>query len=165
MVLGTDGATCVSSQQLDPAVIEHVDTMIGDLQAGAEEGKNVKVPEAEQQQQQPEAGADDLQQAVEVLKEKQEQKNLYTGLVIGLVTGVGILCLLVSIVNTSLSLRPCSLHNPMHDDLFPRWEFGCGDGVAVILAARRVCESQAPSLQGASTPPLALTRFIYLSLR
>ena len=107
MVLGTDGATCVSSQQLDPAVIEHVDTMIGDLQAGAEEGKNVKVPEAEQQQQQPEAGADDLQQAVEVLKEKQEQKNLYTGLIIGLITGVGILCLLVSIVNKYCHLRPC----------------------------------------------------------
>jgi hypothetical protein len=93
MVLGADGATCVSSQQL----IEPVDTMIGDLQAGAEEGKNVKVADAEQQQQQSEAGTDDLQQAVEVLKEKQEQKNLYTGLIIGLVTGLGILCLLVGI--------------------------------------------------------------------
>ena len=106
MVLGADGATCVSSQQL----IEPVDTMIGDLQAETEEGKNVKVPETEeqqqQQQQQPEAGTDDLQQAVEVLKEKQEQKNLYTGLIIGLITGVGILCLLVSIVN-KYHMRPC----------------------------------------------------------
>ena len=101
MVLGADGATCVSSQQL----IEPVDTMIGDLQAGTEEGKNVKVPETEKQQQ-PEAGTDDLQQAVEVLKEKQEQKNLYTGLIIGLITGVGILCLLVSIVN-KYHPRPC----------------------------------------------------------
>ena len=100
-MLGADGANCVSSQQL----IEPVDTMIGDLQAGAEEGKNVKVPDAEQQQQQSEAGTDDLQQAVEVLKEKQEQKNLYTGLIIGLVTGVGILCLLVSIsTNAGLTM-------------------------------------------------------------
>ena len=103
MVLGADGATCVSSQQL----IEPVDAMIGDLQAETEEGKNVKVPETEQQlQQQSKAGTDDLQQAVEVLKEKQEQKNLYTGLIIGLITGVGILCLLVSIVN-KYHMRPC----------------------------------------------------------
>ena len=107
MVLGTNGATCVSSQQLDPAVIEPVDTMIGDLQAGAGEGKNVKMPETEQ----PEAGTDDLQQAVEVLKEKQEQKNLYTGLIIGLITGVGILCLLVSIIN-KYHLRPCPSQRP-----------------------------------------------------
>ena len=98
MVLGVDGATCVSSQQLDPAMIEPVDTMIEKVQAGTSEGKNVKVPaETAEHQQQPEVDPD-LQQAVEVLKEKQEQKNLYTGLVIGLVTGVGILCLLVSIV-------------------------------------------------------------------
>ena len=97
-MLDADEATCVSDQQLDPDVIEPVDTMIEDMQAGAEEGKSVKVPEAEQQQQ-PATGTDDLQQAVEVLKEKQEQKNLYTGLIIGLITGVGILCLLVSIVD------------------------------------------------------------------
>ena len=93
-MLGVDGATCVSSQQL----IEPVDTMIEKVQAGTNEGKKVKVPETAEHQQQPEVDPD-LQQAVEVLKEKQEQKNLYTGLVIGLVTGVGILCLLVSIVN------------------------------------------------------------------
>ena len=97
-MLGANEATCVSNQQLNPAVIGPVDAMIEDLQTGEVEGKNVKVPEAELQQQQPEAGTDDLQQAVEVLKEKQEQKNLYTGLIIGLITGVGILCLLVSIV-------------------------------------------------------------------
>ena len=93
-MLGVDGATCVSSQQL----IEPVDTMIEKVQAGTNEGKKVKVPETAEHQQQPEVDPD-LQQAVEVLKEKQEQKNLYTGLVIGLVTGVGILCLLVSIVH------------------------------------------------------------------
>ena len=103
-MLGVDGATCVSSQQL----IEPVDTMIEKVQAGTNEGKNMKVPETAEHQQQPEVDPD-LQQAVEVLKEKQEQKNLYTGLVIGLVTGVGILCLLVSIVNKyqySLNRRP-----------------------------------------------------------
>merc|ERR1712181_45689 len=56
----------------------------------------VKAPEAEEQQQhqeeQPKVDPD-LQQAVDVLKEKQEEKNLYTGLIIG----VGILCLLVGI--------------------------------------------------------------------
>ena len=98
-MLGANEATCVSNQQLNPAVIEPVDTMIEGLQTGGVEGKNVKVPETELQQQQSEAGTDDLQQAVEVLKEKQEQKNLYTGLLIGLITGVGILCLLVGIVN------------------------------------------------------------------
>ena len=97
-MLGMDGATCVSDEQFDSAVIEPVDTMIGEVQAEAEEGKKVKAPEAEQQQQ-PKADPD-LQQAVDVLKEKQEQKNLYTGLIIGLITGVGILSLLVSIINT-----------------------------------------------------------------
>merc|ERR1719384_1243288 len=71
--------------------------MIEDLQKEEVEGKNVKAPDAEEEQQQPDVGADDLQQTVEVLKEKQEQKNLYTGLIIGLITGVGILCLLVGI--------------------------------------------------------------------
>ena len=99
-MLGMDGATCVSNEQFDSAVIEPVDTMIGEVQAEAEEGKKVKAPEAEQQQQQQPKVDPDLQQAVDVLKEKQEQKNLYTGLVIGLITGVGILCLLVSIINT-----------------------------------------------------------------
>ena len=102
-MLGMDGATCVSSQQLESAKIEPVDTMIGEVQAGADEGKKVKAPEAEEQhqhlQEQPKADPD-LQQAVDVLKEKQEEKNLYTGLIIGLITGVGILCLLVSIINT-----------------------------------------------------------------
>ena len=73
-MLGANEATCVSNQQLNPAVIGPVDTMIEDLQTGEVEGKNVKVPEAELQQQQPEAGTDDLQQAGEVLKEKQEQR-------------------------------------------------------------------------------------------
>jgi len=95
MVLGMDGATCVSSQQLESAMIEPVDTMIGEVQAGEDEGKKVKSPEAEEQQQ-PKVDPD-LQQAVDVLKEKQEEKNLYTGLIIGLITGVGILCLLVGI--------------------------------------------------------------------
>ena len=103
-MLGMDGATCVSNEQFDSAVIEPVDTMIGEVQAEAEEGKKVKAPEAEQQQQQPKVDPD-LQQAVDVLKEKQEQKNLYTGLVIGLITGVGILCLLVSIINTYHNLK------------------------------------------------------------
>ena len=95
MVLGNDGATCVSTTlELDPATIEPVDTIIDQVQSGAE---GEKVPEVEHQPQPQEPEVDpDLQQAVEVLKEKQEQKNLYTGLVIGLIAGVGILSLLVS---------------------------------------------------------------------
>ena len=95
MVLGNDGATCVSTTlELDTATIEPVDTIIDQVQSGAE---GEKVPEVEHQPQPQEPEVDpDLQQAVEVLKEKQEQKNLYTGLVIGLIAGVGILSLLVS---------------------------------------------------------------------
>ena len=51
------------------------------------------------------------------------------------------------------------------NDLLPRWVFGCGDDAAGILGVRRVCASQAPFLQEAFTPPLALTLFIYQSLR
>ena len=100
MVLGMDSATCVSSQQFDSTTIQSVEAIIGAVQGKTTDEMKVKEPETESEEKelkQPRADPD-LEEAMEVLKEKQEQKNLYTGLVIGSVTGLAILVLLVSIL-------------------------------------------------------------------
>lgn len=98
MVLGMDSATCVSSQQFDSTTIQSVKAIIGAVQGQTTDEMKVKEPETVKEELEQPKGDPDLEQAMEVLKEKQEQKNLYTGLVIGSVTGLAILVLLVSIL-------------------------------------------------------------------
>ena len=98
MVLGMDSATCVSSQQFDATTIQSVKAIIGAVQGQTTDEMKVKEPETVKEELEQPKGDPDLEQAMEVLKEKQEQKNLYTGLVIGSVTGLAILVLLVSIL-------------------------------------------------------------------
>ena len=99
MVLGMDSATCVSSQQFDSTTIQSVKAIIGAVQGQTTDEMKVKEPETVKEELEQPKGDPDLEQAMEVLKEKQEQKNLYTGLVIGSVTGLAILVLLVSILD------------------------------------------------------------------
>ena len=98
MVLGMDSATCVSSQQFDSTTMQSVKAIIGAVQGQTTDEMKVKEPETVKEELEQPKGDPDLEQAMEVLKEKQEQKNLYTGLVIGSVTGLAILVLLVSIL-------------------------------------------------------------------
>ena len=98
MVLGMDSATCVSSQQFDSTTMQSVKAIIDAVQGQTTDEMKVKEPETVQEELEQPKGDPDLEQAMEVLKEKQEQKNLYTGLVIGSVTGLAILVLLVSIL-------------------------------------------------------------------
>ena len=98
MVLGMDSATCVSSQQFDSTTIQSLKAIIGAVQGQTTDEMKVKEPETVKEELEQPKGDPDLEQAMEVLKEKQEQKNLYTGLVIGSVTGLAILVLLVSIL-------------------------------------------------------------------
>ena len=98
MVLGMDSATCVSSQQFDSTTIQSVKAIIGAVQGQTTDEMKVKEPETVKEELEQPKGDPDLEEAMEVLKEKQEQKNLYTGLVIGSVTGLAILILLVSIL-------------------------------------------------------------------
>ena len=98
MVLGMDSATCVSSQQFDSTTIQSVKAIIGAVQGQTTDEMKVKEPETVKEELEQPKGDPDLEEAMEVLKEKQEQKNLYTGLVIGSVTGLAILVLLVSIL-------------------------------------------------------------------
>ena len=98
MVLGMDSATCVSSQQFDSTTIQSVKAIIGAVQGQTTDEMKVKEPERVKEEFEQPKGDPDLEEAMEVLKEKQEQKNLYTGLVIGSVTGLAILVLLVSIL-------------------------------------------------------------------
>ena len=98
MVLGMDSATCVSSQQFDSTTIQSVKAIIGAVQGQTTDEMKVKEPETVKEELEQPKGDPDLEQAMEVLKEKQEQENLYTGLVIGSVTGLAILVLLVSIL-------------------------------------------------------------------
>ena len=98
MVLGMDSATCVSSRQFDSSTIQSVKAIIGAVQGQTTDEMKVKEPETVKEELEQPKGDPDLEQAMEVLKEKQEQKNLYTGLVIGSVTGLAILVLLVSIL-------------------------------------------------------------------
>ena len=98
MVLGMDSATCVSSQQFDSTTIQSVKAIIDAVQGQTTDEMKVKEPETVKEELEQPKGDPDLEQAMEVLKEKQEQKNLYTGLVIGSVTGLAILVLLVSIL-------------------------------------------------------------------
>ena len=133
MVLGMDSATCVSSQQFDATTIQSVEAIIGAVQGQTMDEMKVKEPETETEEEeeeleQPKADPD-LEQAMEVLKEKQEQKNLYTGLVIGSVTGLAILVLLVSI----LKAVDCYQYNIN----ILRWASGCGDVVPRPREARR----------------------------
>ena len=159
MVLGMDSATCVSSQQFDATTIQSVEAIIGAVQGQTMDEMKVKEPETETVQEeleQPKADPD-LEEAMEVLKEKQEQKNLYTGLVIGSVTGLAILVLLVSI----LKAVDCYQYNIN----ILRWASGCGDVVPRPREARRACGSRADRRQGASTHLLAHTLSTYQSLR
>ena len=96
--MGMDSATCVSSQQFDSTTIQSVKAIIGAVQGQTTDEMKVKEPETVKEELEQPKGDPDLEQAMEVLKEKQEQKNLYTGLVIGSVTGLAILVLLVSIL-------------------------------------------------------------------
>ena len=96
--MGMDSATCVSSQQFDSTTIQSVKAIIGAVQGQTTDEMKVKEPETVKEELEQPKGDPDLEQALEVLKEKQEQKNLYTGLVIGSVTGLAILVLLVSIL-------------------------------------------------------------------
>ena len=96
--MGMDSATCVSSQQFDATTIQSVKAIIGAVQGQTTDEMKVKEPETVKEELEQPKGDPDLEQAMEVLKEKQEQKNLYTGLVIGSVTGLAILVLLVSIL-------------------------------------------------------------------
>ena len=98
MVLGMDSATCVSSQQFDSTTMQSVKAIIGAVQGQTTDEMKVKEPETVKEELEQPKGDPDLEEAMEVLKEKQEQKNLYTGLVIGSVTGLAILVLLVSIL-------------------------------------------------------------------
>ena len=98
MVLGMDSATCVSSQQFDSTTIQSVKAIIDAVQGQTTDEMKVKEPETVKEELEQPKGDPDIEQAMEVLKEKQEQKNLYTGLVIGSVTGLAILVLLVSIL-------------------------------------------------------------------
>ena len=148
MVLGMDSATCVSSQQFDSTTIQSVKAIIGAVQGQTTDEMKVKEPETVKEE---------LEQAMEVLKEKQEQKNLYTGLVIGSVTGLAILVLLVSI----LEAVDCYQYNIN----ILRWVSGCGDVVPRPQEARRACGSRADRRQGASTHLLAHTLSTYQSLR
>ena len=131
MVLGMDSATCVSSQQFDATTIQSVEAIIGAVQGKTTDEMKGKEPETESEEKelkQPRADPD-LEQAMEVLKEKQEQKNLYTGLVIGSVTGLAILVLLVSI----LKAVDCYQYNIN----ILRWASGCGDVAPRPREARR----------------------------
>ena len=96
--MGMDSATCVSSQQFDSTTIQSVKAIIGAVQGQTTDEMKVKEPETVKEELEQPKGDPDLEEAMEVLKEKQEQKNLYTGLVIGSVTGLAILVLLVSIL-------------------------------------------------------------------
>ena len=96
--MGMDSATCVSSQQFDSTTIQSLKAIIGAVQGQTTDEMKVKEPETVKEELEQPKGDPDLEQAMEVLKEKQEQKNLYTGLVIGSVTGLAILVLLVSIL-------------------------------------------------------------------
>ena len=98
MVLGMDSATCLSSQQFDSTTMQSVKAIIGAVQGQTTDEMKVKEPETVKEELEQPKGDPDLEEAMEVLKEKQEQKNLYTGLVIGSVTGLAILVLLVSIL-------------------------------------------------------------------
>ena len=98
MVLGMDSATCVSSQQFDSTTMQSVKAIIDAVQGQTTDEMKVKEPETVKEELEQPKGDPDIEQAMEVLKEKQEQKNLYTGLVIGSVTGLAILVLLVSIL-------------------------------------------------------------------
>ena len=156
-----DSATCVSSQQFDSTTIQSVKAIIGAVQGETTDEMKVKEPETEteteeEELEQPKADPD-LEEAMEVLKEKQEQKNLYTGLVIGSVTGLAILVLLVSI----LKAVDCYQYNIN----ILRWASGCGDVVPRPREARRACGSRADRRQGASTHLLAHTLSTYQSLR
>ena len=96
--MGMDSATCVSSQQFDSTTMQSVKAIIGAVQGQTTDEMKVKEPETVKEELEQPKGDPDLEEAMEVLKEKQEQKNLYTGLVIGSVTGLAILVLLVSIL-------------------------------------------------------------------
>ena len=96
--MGMDSATCVSSQQFDSTTIQSVKAIIDAVQSQTTDEMKVKEPETVKEELEQPKGDPDLEEAMEVLKEKQEQKNLYTGLVIGSVTGLAILVLLVSIL-------------------------------------------------------------------
>ena len=143
-----DSATCVSSQQFDSTTIQSVKAIIGAVQGQTTDEMKVKEPETVKEE---------LERAMEVLKEKQEQKNLYTGLVIGSVTGLAILVLLVSI----LEAVDCYQYNIN----ILRWVSGCGDVAPLPREARRACGSRAGRRQGASTHLLAHTPSTYQSLR
>ena len=157
MVLGMDSATCVSSQQFDSTTIQSVKAIIGAVQGQTTDEMKVKEPETVKEELEQPKGDPDLEQAMEVLKEKQEQKNLYTGLVIGSVTGLAILVLLVSI----LEAVDCYQYNIN----ILRWVSGCGDVAPRPQEARRACGSRAGRRQGASTHLLAHTPSTYQSLR
>ena len=152
-----DSATCVSSQQFDSTTIQSVKAIIGAVQGQTTDEMKVKEPETVKEELEQPKGDPDLEQAMEVLKEKQEQKNLYTGLVIGSVTGLAILVLLVSI----LEAVDCYQYNIN----ILRWVSGCGDVVPLPREARRACGSRAGRRQGASTHLLAHTLSTYQSLR
>ena len=157
MVLGMDSATCVSSQQFDSTTIQSVKAIIGAVQGQTTDEMKVKEPETVKEELEQPKGDPDLEQAMEVLKEKQEQKNLYTGLVIGSVTGLAILVLLVSIFEAV----DCYQYNIN----ILRWVSGCGDVAPRPREARRACGSRAGRRQGASTHLLAHTLSTYQSLR
>merc|ERR1719225_1167559 len=73
MVLGMDSATCVSSQQFDATTIQSVEAIIGAVQGEKTDEMRVKEPETETEEEeleQPKTDPD-LEQAMEVLKEKQ----------------------------------------------------------------------------------------------
>ena len=76
MVLGMDSATCVSSQQFDSTTIQSVKAIIGAVQGQTTDEMKVKEPETVKEELEQPKGDPDLEQAMEVLKEKQEQKNL-----------------------------------------------------------------------------------------
>ena len=155
--MGMDSATCVSSQQFDSTTIQSVKAIIGAVQGQTTDEMKVKEPETVKEELEQPKGDPDLEQAMEVLKEKQEQKNLYTGLVIGSVTGLAILVLLVSI----LEAVDCYQYNIN----ILRWVSGCGDVVPLPREARRACGSRADRRPGASTHLLAHTPSTYQSLR
>ena len=157
MVLGMDSATCVSSQQFDSTTIQSVKAIIGAVQGQTTDEMKVKEPETVKEELEQPKGDPDLEEAMEVLKEKQEQKNLYTGLVIGSVTGLAILVLLVSI----LEAVDCYQYNIN----ILRWVSGFGDVAPRPQEARRACGSRADRRQGASTHLLAHTLSTYQSLR